>query len=225
VRIRTLLASLALAVVGILALAPAAHAQESPGTTDTTLSKDTKECIEAAEKADNPDACQEAPNLILPATDELVWGAISFVALFFLLRKFAYPAIKQGMENRTERIRSDLASADTAKAEAQAVLDDYKAQLADSRSEAGRIVEEARQAADAMKRDQQSRLESELADLRARAVADIDSAKAQAVADLRDEVAQLAVGAAEAVVQRNLDASTQTQLIEDYINQVAAQRS
>ena len=222
-RIRTLLASLALAVAGILALAPAAHAQESGG--EPKLSKDTKECIEAAEKADNPDACQEAPNLILPATDELVWGAISFVVLFFLLRKFAYPAIKQGMENRTERIRSDLASADEAKSEAQAVLEEYRAQLADSRGEAGRIIEEAREAADAMKRDQQARLEADLAELRARAVSDIESAKAQAMADLRDDVAQLAIGAAEAVVQRNLDEATQTQLIEDYINQVAAQRS
>lgn len=222
-RIRTLLASLALAVAGILALAPAAHAQESGG--EPKLSKDTKECIEAAEKADNPDACQEAPNLILPATDELVWGAISFVVLFFLLRKFAYPAIKQGMENRTERIRSDLASADEAKSAAQAVLEEYRAQLADSRGEAGRIIEEAREAADAMKRDQQARLEADLAELRARAVSDIESAKAQAMADLRDDVAQLAIGAAEAVVQRNLDEATQTQLIEDYINQVAAQRS
>ena len=222
-RIRTLLASLALAVAGILVLAPAAHAQENGG--EPKLSKNTEECIDAATKADNPDACQEAPNLILPATDELVWGAISFVALFFLLRKFAYPAIKQGMENRTERIRADLASADQAKAEAQSVLDEYKAQLADSRAEAGRIIEEAREAADAMKRDQHARLEAELAELRARAVSDIESAKAQAMADLRDDVAQLAIGAAEAVVQRNLDEATQTQLIEDYINQVAAQRS
>jgi F0F1-type ATP synthase membrane subunit b/b' len=43
--------------------------------------------------------------------------------------------------------------------------------------------------------------------------------------ELRGEVAQLAIGAAETVVQRNLDAATQTQLVEDYINQVAAQRS
>ncbi|HZA87710.1 MAG TPA: hypothetical protein VE466_12610, partial [Acidimicrobiales bacterium] len=69
------------------------------------------------------------------------------------------------------------------------------------------------------------RLQSELADLRARAVADIDSAKVQAVSDLRGEVAQLAIGAAETVVQRSLDEATQTQLVEDYINQMAAQRS
>ena len=44
-------------------------------------------------------------------------------------------------------------------------------------------------------------------------------------ADLRGEVAELAIGAAEAVVQRNLDGATQVQLVEDYINRLAAQRA
>jgi F-type H+-transporting ATPase subunit b len=222
VRIRTLLAALALALGGLLAFAPAAHAAV---TQEEDLSPETEECIEHAEAENDPDACQEAPSLIAPAMDELLWGALGFVALFFILRKFAYPAIRQGMQARTERIRNDLEAAETARSEAQSVLDDYKAQLADARSEAGRIIEEARQAADALKRDHEARLQSELADLRARAVADIESAKAQAMSDLRGEVAQLAIGAAEAVVQRSLDADTQTQLVEDYINQVAAQRA
>jgi F-type H+-transporting ATPase subunit b len=220
VRTRTLLASVSLAIVGLVVFAPAAHAQEGDG-----LSKDTTECIEQAEKADDPEACQEAPSPILPATDELVWGGISFLALFFLLRKFAYPQIKQGMQARTERIRSDLQAAEGAKSDAQTVLAEYKAQLAEARTEAGRIIEEARQAADAIKRDHEARLQSELGEVRARAVSDIEAAKAQAMVDLRDEIAQLAIGAAETVVQHNLDPATQVQLVEDYINQVAAQRS
>jgi F-type H+-transporting ATPase subunit b len=223
VRIRTSLAILGLAAGGLLTLASPAHAQE--GGEEPQISEDTEECIHLAEEADDPDACQEAPNPILPETSELVWGAVSFTALFLLLRRFAYPQIKQMMENRAERIRADLQSAETAKVDAQGVLDEYKAQLNDAKAEAGRIIEEARQAADAIKRDQESRLQSELAELRAKAVADIDSAKAQAVSDLRGEIAELAIGAAETVVQRSLDEATQTQLIEDYINQVAAQRS
>jgi F-type H+-transporting ATPase subunit b len=223
VRIRTSLAILALALGGLLALATPAYAQE--GGEEPQLSEDTEHCIELAEEADDPEACQEAPNPILPDLSELVWGAVSFTALFLLLRRFAYPQIKQMMENRAERIRSDLASAESTKADAEQVLAEYRAQLNDAKAEAGRIIEEARQAADAIKRDQETRLQSELADLRARAVADIDSAKTQAVSDLRGEVAQLAIGAAETVVQRSLDEATQTQLVEDYINQVAAQRS
>jgi F-type H+-transporting ATPase subunit b len=223
VRTRTLLATLLFALGGLLVWASPAGAQE--GGDEPQLSEDTEECIHLAEEADDPEACQEAPNPILPATDEIVWGAISFAVLLFLLYKFAYPQVRQMMENRTERIRSDLQAAETAKTEAQTLLDEYKAQLSDARAEAGRIIEEARQAADRIKRDQESRLQAELAELRARAVSDIEGAKAQAVSDLRGEVAQLAIGAAETVVQHNLDEATQTQLIEDYINQVAAQRS
>jgi F-type H+-transporting ATPase subunit b len=222
-RTRALFASVLLALGGLLALAPAAHAQENGD--EPQLSEDTEECIKLATEKDDPAACQEAPSPIMPAADEFVWGSIAFLVLLFLLWKFAYPSIRQGMEARTERIRAELAAADDAKTEAQTVLDQYRAQLADAKAEAGRIIEEARAAADAVKRDHESRLQTELADVRARAVADIDSAKVQAVADLRGEVAQLAIGAAEVVVGRSLDEATQVQLVEDYINQVAAQRA
>ena len=140
--------------------------------------------------------------------------------LFALLTKFAYPGIKQGMAGRTERIRTDLETAEAAKADAQRVLDEYRAQLADAKTEAGRIIEEARQQADALKRDQAQRLQTELAEMRERAAADVEAAKVQAVADLRAEVASLAIGAAEVVVQHSLDAATQTQLVEQYIQSV-----
>ena len=116
------------------------------------------------------------------------------------------------MDARTERIRGDLAAAEDAKTEAVGVLDKYRADLADAKAEAGRIIEEARQAADALKRDQEARLQTELAELRSKAAADVEAAKVQAIADLRGEVAQLAIGAAEVVVGHNLDQATQVQL-------------
>lgn len=221
-RTRTLLVGLPAALTALLVLAPPAGAQEEG---EPELSPDTEECIHLAEEADDPDACQEAPSPIWPATDELVWGGISFLALLYLLHRFAYPPIKQGMEARTERIRADVQAAETGRSEAEGVLAEYRAQLNDARSEAGRIIEEARQAADQLKRDQAERLQAELAETRQRAINDIEVAKSQAMADLRGEVAQLAIGAAETVVQRNLDANTQNQLIEDYIDRVAASRS
>jgi F-type H+-transporting ATPase subunit b len=129
------------------------------------------------------------------------------------------------MDARAERIRRTLDQAEEAKDEAQSILEQYRAQLADAKNESARIIEEARQAADHIKRDQEQRLQAELAETRQRAVADIEAAKIQAVSDLRGEVADLAIGAAETIVQRNLDSATQTQLVEDYINRVAAQRS
>jgi F-type H+-transporting ATPase subunit b len=158
----------------------------------------------------------------LPATNELIWGIISFVVLLFLMWKFAYPGIKKGMDARSDRIRKSVEDADTAKSQSEATLEQYRAQLADAKNEAARIVEEARQQADALKREREAALQGELAAMRERAAADIESSKAQAVADLRSEVARLAIGAAEVVVQRNLDSATQTQLVENYIEQVGS---
>ena len=222
-RIRKLLLALLLAV-GVAFLVPGiASAQEQPTSTTVKLPEANEECIKLLEDPNKKiDDCQKAPSPILPATNELIWGSISFVVLLGLLYKFAWPALKSGMEARTERIRSDLDAADTAKADAETVLSEYMSRLSDAREESGRIIEEARQAADALRRDQEQRLQTELAELRERAAGDIEAAKRQAIADLRGDVAELAIGAAEVIVQRSLDRDTQTRLVDNYIEQVSS---
>lgn len=232
-RLIKLLAGAAIALVAVLGFSSAAMAQEDDhGDPVHDVEELVKEnggtefdahCVELLAEGQGIDACQEAPNQLLPELNELIWGAIGFLVVFFFVWKLGLPAVKQGMANRTERIRADLDAAETQRTEAESVLADYRAQLADAKNESARIIEEARQTADALKRDQEARLQSELAEIRDRATADIEAAKAQAIADLRGEVAQLAVGAAEVVVGKNLDQATQVQLIEDYINQVARQ--
>jgi F-type H+-transporting ATPase subunit b len=237
-RTKTMLASSLLAV-GVLTFAPSASAQEEGeggepseeeiehaveetvhAAEENGATHADAECIEILAEGGSVDDCHEAPSPILPETNELIWGGISFLLLLALMWKFAFPALKDGMNARTERIRADLDAAESAKNEAVSTLDSYKAQLADAKAEAARIIEEARQSADALKRDQEARLQTELAEARSRAAADIEAAKAQATADLRNELAQLAVGAASAVVGKNLDPATQGQLVEDYINSV-----
>jgi F-type H+-transporting ATPase subunit b len=235
-RIRTALAALLLGFGLVVLGGTAVHAQSSSssGTESTSSTASTgtseakpageaeKDCIKLLEEGKKIDDCQKAPSPILPATNELIWGTISFVVLFLLLYKFAWPALKNGMDARTERIRSDLDSADSAKSDAERILEDYRSQLSDARNESARIIEEARQAADGLRRDQEQRLQTELAELRERAAADIEAAKRQAIADLRGDVAELAVGAAEVIVQHSLDRDTQARLVDNYIEQVAS---
>lgn len=215
-RARLLLVAAAIGLLAVLGFAPSASAAEGED-----IGHAEHLCIELLEEGGTIDDCQAAPNVLMPETNEIIWGTFGFLVVFFFIWKLGLPAIKKGMENRTERIRSDLAAAETQRAEADQLLADYRAQLADAKNESARIIEEARQAADGLKREQEARLQTELAEMRTRATADIEAAKTQAIADLRGEVAQLAVGAAEVVVGKNLDQATQVQLIEDYINQVA----
>jgi F-type H+-transporting ATPase subunit b len=224
-RMRMLLAAVLVTAAALFFVPGAASAQTNSSETTSAESfadSAAEECHTLLEEGKKIDDCQKAPSPILPAKNELIWGTISFVVLFVLLWKFAWPGLKKGMDTRTERIRDDLSAADSAKAEAEHVLEDYRSQLADARNESARIIEESRQQADALRRDQEQRLQTELAAMRERAAADVEAAKAQAISDLRREVTSLAIGAAEVIVQRNLDRPTQEQLVENYIAQVAS---
>jgi F-type H+-transporting ATPase subunit b len=218
-----LLAAVLVAVGAVLLVPNVASAQENTSSSSVKLPEANEDCIKILENPNSKiDDCQKAPSPILPAKNELIWGTISFVVLLVLLYKFAWPGLKKSLDVRAERIRDDLTAADTAKEQADHVLEEYRTQLADARNESARIIEEARQQADALRRDQEQRLQTALAGMRERAAADVDAAKQQAIADLRREVATLAIGAAEVIVQRNLDRPTQEQLVENYIAQVAS---
>jgi F-type H+-transporting ATPase subunit b len=168
-------------------------------------------------------AAENAPaNPILPDTNELIWGTISFLVLFFLMWKFAFPGVQKAMQARTDRIRGNLDDAERLKTEAQTILDQYQAQLADARNESNRIIEEARQTADQLRRDLMQRAEAEVAELKQRTQEDINSARDRTMAELRSDVANLAVELAEKVVQRNLDRETNLALVDSFINQVGS---
>lgn len=232
-RIRSAIAA-ALLLVGAVTFVTAspAGASESIGSCVAEVAEELTHLIEdegvSEEEAlheveGQAEACVEAPNPVLPEQNELIWISLAFGVVVLLGLKFAYPSMTKAMNDRTERIRSDLEAAETARVEAETEAAEYKASLANAQTESARILDEARTAAEAVRTERISAADAEAAEIRARASADAESLRAQALADLRSEVAALAVGAAEQVVQRNLDASAQAELIENYINQVGSQ--
>ncbi|HVF33515.1 MAG TPA: F0F1 ATP synthase subunit B [Acidimicrobiales bacterium] len=164
----------------------------------------------------------ESHNPILPETSELVYAVIAFLVLLALMWKFAFPAVQKAMDGRTQRIRDNLDEAERTKAEAQRILEEYQRQLADAKNESARIIDEARQTAEQMRRDLMVRAEAEVNELRDRSRQEIEAAQVRAVADLRTQVSELAIGAAEVVVQKNLDRDTNRALVERYIEQVGS---
>jgi F-type H+-transporting ATPase subunit b len=167
-------------------------------------------------------ASEEPNNPILPATNELIWGSLAFLVLVGLMAKLAYPAVTQAMDDRTEHIRSAIDEADATKAQAQSVLADYQRQVADAKGEAARIIEEARQTADALKRDLTARAEAEAAELRQRNAEQIAAERDRVMSELQGQVATLAIELAEKVVGGSLDQERSMRLIETYINEVGS---
>jgi F-type H+-transporting ATPase subunit b len=211
-RIRLLIAATAIALVGVVATPGVAQAKPK-GTAE-------EECIKLLEDGKTIDDCQKAPNLILPATNEIIWGGLAFVVLLLVMWKYALPPVRNMMKQREDRIRDDLERAEQARTEGEGELANYRRQVADARNEAARIIEEARQSADEVKRQIQSQAEADAGDIRARAQEDIRLATERAQADLQGRVAELSIELAEKIVERNLDRDTQLALVESYIGQV-----
>jgi F-type H+-transporting ATPase subunit b len=210
---------LALALVGVVVMANAGIAAAAE---EKKLSFSSEECIKNVEEKDDPEACNKAPKPILPATNEIVWGAISFVLLFGLLGKFAYPAIKKSMEERTEKIRNSLDDAERAKVDAEGVLAEYNRQLADARAESARIIEEARVQAEQVRRDLIAKAEADATELRQRTAEQATAERERVMGELRSQVSELAIELAEKVVESNLDREANKRLIENYINSVGS---
>lgn len=159
-------------------------------------------------------------DLILPAIDELIWGAVAFALVLFVLNRFAFPKLRETVEARQNQIQSDLEAAERAKQEAQQEKEQYQKQIADARGEANRIVEEARQQAENVRKDLIAKAEQEAQQIVARAQEGIEAERGRAVADLRSTIRDLSIELAEKVVGRSLDAQAHKDLVDAYIRDV-----
>ena len=75
---------------------------------------------------------------------QLFWLALTFGLLYLLLKRFALPRVGEVIEERRERIKRDLAKAETLKTETEKALANYEQALGDARAKAGAIAKDVR---------------------------------------------------------------------------------
>jgi len=73
---------------------------------------------------------------------QLVWLAIAFVILYFVMSRLAVPAIADTLAKRQAKIQGDLDAAEKANEETRALVAAYEKRLADAREEARRLTRE-----------------------------------------------------------------------------------
>jgi F-type H+-transporting ATPase subunit b len=134
-----------------------------------------------------------------PATfgSQLLWLAISFGLLYFLMSRVALPRIGSILENRSNRIAGDLAEAGRLKEETDAAITAYEQALAAARQNAHSIAQKARDDAKAVIDADRARIEADLQGRLDAADARIAEVKTRALA----EVDAIARDAADAIVE------------------------
>ena len=146
------------------------------------------------------------------------WQTVLFLALLFLLRKFAWKPILNAVNEREEGIKNALESAENAKLEMQNLQADNEKLLKEARAEREVMLKEARDVKNKMIEDAKSEAQAEASKLIAQAQASIESEKKAAIADLKAQVANLSIEIAEKVVQDELsNKGKQEKLVESLL--------
>ena len=149
------------------------------------------------------------------------WQTLLFIALLFLLWRYAWKPILNAVNDREEGIKNALAAAEEAKKEMQNVTADSEKLLQEARAEREVMLKEAREIKDKIVADAREQAQIEGDKLIKQAQATIESEKKAAVADIKNQVADLSLQIAEKVIKQQLsDDKKQIKLVDDMLGDI-----
>jgi F-type H+-transporting ATPase subunit b len=144
------------------------------------------------------------PSPIFPIWQEIVIGTIAFAVLCYVLMKFVFPRMEQMFQQRVEAIEGGLRRAEERQAEANALFEQYKLQLAEARMEAARIRQDAAADAEGIRQDVLARAREESDRIIAAGREQLTAERQTIVRELRSDIGQLAVDLAGRIVGESL---------------------
>ena len=144
----------------------------------------------------------------------------SFLLLIFLVKKYAWGNITSILDQRAEKISSDIDGAEEARKKAEELASKREAELAGSRTQAKTIIENAKETAEKSKSDILAEAKLEAGRLKEKANQEIAQNKAEALQSVKGEVADLTVSLAGKIISQNLDGHAHKELIDQYIDQL-----
>ena len=158
---------------------------------------------------------------IVPLWQELVLGTIAFALICFVLMKFVFPQMEKTFRARVDAIEGGLKRAEVAQAEANELLEKYRAQLAEARTEAARIRDEARADAEGIRQDVLAKAREESDRIITAGRDQLAAQRESIVRDLRAEVGTLAVDLASRIVGESLaDEARSRGTVDRFINEL-----
>lgn len=165
----------------------------------------------------------QSGNPLVPSWTEVIWGAIAFFIVFVPLWRILMPRISKMLQERTDAIEGGLQRAVKAQAEADQMVESYRAQLIQARHEAARQREEAREEGARIIAEMREEAQAEAARITQAARSQIEADRQQAFAQLRAEVGTLAVELASKIVGESLaDEARQSRVVDRFLAELEA---
>lgn len=161
---------------------------------------------------------EESHSPIIPIWQEIVVGLIAFGLLVFVLGKYVWPRMEQTFQARVDAIEGGIKRAEERQAEANRLLEQYKQQLAEARTEAARIRDEARADAVGIREEMVARAREESDRIITAGREALTAERSAIVRELRAEIGELAVDLAGRIVGESLaDEARQRGTVERFL--------
>jgi len=162
-------------------------------------------------------------NPIIPIWEEVVVGSVAFAVLCYVLMKFVFPVMEKTFAARVDAIEGGIKRAEAAQAEANELLERYRAQLSEARTEAARIRDEARADAEGIRQDVLAKAREESDRIIAAGRDQLAAQRESIVRDLRAEAGTLAVDLASKIVGESLaDEARSRGTVDRFISDLGA---
>lgn len=156
--------------------------------------------------------------LLTPDLGLLLWTFLAFLIVFFLLKKFAWPAIIKGLSDREQNIANSIASAEKIKLEMAELKNENEAFLVKAREERALLLKEAKETKDKLISEAREEAKLQAARIVADAQVTINHQKMAAITDLKNQVGRLVVEVSEKILRRELSNKAEQEV---YIKQLA----
>ena len=160
--------------------------------------------------------------LITPEFGTIFWTLFTFGILAILLKVYAWKPILALLDERERSVKESLESARKARADADEMLQKNQEFLANARRETAALLEQGRKESEILRAELLTQARKESQDLIEQGKRQIQYEQKQAVEELRRQVAGLAIGAAERLIERNLDDAAHRKLVADYLQSLPA---
>ena len=143
---------------------------------------------------------------------------LNTLTIFFVGKKFLFGPVMKMITDRQKEIDDMYANADSAKADAEAMRDEYQRKLSDAQATSDRIVKEAMARGQAREEEILRKANADAAAIMDKASADIAQEKKKAISAAKNEISGLAMAIAGKVVERELNEADQAKLIDSFID-------
>lgn len=150
----------------------------------------------------------------------LIGQTIAFVVFVLFCMKFVWPPLLGAIEARQKKIADGLAASDRAEKDLELAQKNAAEQIREAKDQAADIIEQAKKRATQIVDEETQRGNEEREKIIAQGNANIEAERNRAKEELRKQVAALAVAGAEKILEREIDASAHSDIVEKLVQEI-----